>query len=115
MSATHNYLNKKSFRTIMTLPISQCLTDREGEKEGESAPLTVCLWFSTIVEGRLSVSLPPSIPLLSSWDGSNFEFNEREENSTLHRTHMGPQKVPNQFLFNNGKQNSIDVHSADEM
>lgn len=85
MSATHNYPNKESL-----VCISITMLDR-GQRD-----LCLRLWLSTIVGSSLSVSLPLAT-LLYSWDGSHFDFNEREEKK-LHCN--GLKWAPREFQTN---------------
>lgn len=48
-----------------------------------------------------------------SWGGFYFEFNQNRENTTLHITEMGPQRVPNQFFLDKHKNQKL--HGVDEM
>lgn len=87
--------------------------DRQGETQLPHPPMSVAAHSSW--KQPLCIFHSPSALLLYSWDGSYFQFNERGEHTALHWTQMGPQRVPNQFLLDKGKNKSRDVYGSDEM
>lgn len=106
LSATQCYPNKETLQKV--------LTDREKHSSHSPHSLTSVAEHSSWKQ-PLCIFHSPSALLLYSWDGSYFQFNERGEHTALHWTQMGPQRVPNQFLLDKGKNKSRDVYGSDEM
>lgn len=62
----------------------------------------------------LSLSLRPTASSTPGM-GPIFNHNERREHAALHRTQMGPQRVPDQFFLDKGRERERDVYRGDEM